>query len=126
MSLLTGVLPLIRALSEGEMLDIVTIHNAGAVSQSTYGGKAVVPGADVVTVGRVAPLDATDLERVIEGELRQEGLMRLTIPRDVDVSDDATVTVIAEQDGTTTEYTVEAVLPFSTFAVHRKLIVREK
>lgn len=125
MSLLTGVLPQVQALSEGEMLDTVTIHTAGAVSQDAYGGKSVAAGSDVSTKGRISPLDASDLEGVFQGERRQEGLMRLTIPRGAAVSDNATVTVVSARHGTTTNYTVEAVLPLSSLSVHRKLIVRQ-
>jgi len=123
MSIISPVLPQVQALSEGEMLDTVTIHPA-TVSQSAYGGKTTTEGSDVSTIGRVSPLSLKDLEGVIAGELRTEDWQTLTIPRDVGISGDDRVTVVSARNGTTTEYTVEQVVPRSTFAVHRKAIVR--
>jgi hypothetical protein len=125
-SLIANALPQIQTISEGEMLDAVTVHTAGAVSQDTYGGKVVAAGSDVTTVGRISPLDANDLEQIVEGERRQPGLMRLTLPRATTITADATVTVVSARHGTTRTYSVESVLPLSTFGVDRKVIVKEK
>lgn len=106
------------------MPDTVTIHG-GAVTQSAYGGKTVGSGGDVSTKGRVSPL-SKDLETVVEGERRTEDWQTLTIPRGVAVTGEDTITVVSARNGTTTLYTVEQVVPRSSFAVHRKVIVRPK
>lgn len=126
MSIIAGVLPKLQGISEGEMLDAVTIHRPGAATSNEYG--AMVPGAasNVSTTGRISPVDATDLEAVSGGEIRQEGLEKLTVPRATDVRGSDTVTVVSARHGTTKHYTVEGVLPLSTFSVHRKVLVRVK
>jgi hypothetical protein len=79
---------------------------------------------DTETVGRIGPLDATDTEDIVSGELRQVGLEKLTLPLGTDIRGTDTVSVVSARHGTTVNYTVEGVAPKSTFAVHRKAFVR--
>lgn len=124
MSLLSGVLPRMEALSTGEMPDTVTIHRPGVATANEYG--AMVPGspAETLTTGRITALDASDVETLVSGEMQQSGLEKLTVPRDVDIRGTDTVTVESDRHGTTTVYTVEGLIPLGTFAVHRKVLVR--
>lgn len=124
MSILTGVLPRIQALTEGEMLDAVTIHRPGAATANAGGAMVASGNADTETVGRIGPLDATDTEDIVSGELRQVGLEKLMLPLGTDIRGTDTVTVYSARHGTTVNYTVEGVAHQSTFAVHRKAFVR--
>lgn len=124
MSVITRVLPSLQRLSEGEMPDTVTIHRPSAGPANEYG--AMVPGADLgtETVGRIGPVEATDLEEVTSGELTQDGLEKLTLPLEADIRGSDTVTVESLRHGTTANYTVEGVAPPGSFSVHRKAFVR--
>lgn len=124
MSIVAGFLPRVQAISEGEMLDTVTIHRASAGTANEYGAIVAGSPSDVSTKGRISPLDANDLEGVFGGEARQDGLEKLTIPRTVAVDANDSLTVVSARQGTTRNYTVEGVLPLSTFGVHRKVLVR--
>ena len=126
MSILTGVLPRIQSLSEGEMLDTVTIHRPGAATANAGGAMVASGNTDTSTVGRIGPVEATDVEEIVSGELRQDGLEKLTLPLGTDIKGTDTVTVVSARHGTTVNYTVEGVAPRSTFAVHRKAFVRAK
>lgn len=124
MSLLSGVLPQVQAISEDEMLDTVTIRTSGAVTANSHG--AMVPGTETVstTKGRITALNANDVEHAVTGTLRLEGLEKLTVPLTAAITGKDTVKVVSARHRTTREYTVEGVLPASTFAVHRKVLVR--
>lgn len=124
MGVVTRILPTLRRLTEAEMPDTVTIHRPGAATANEYG--AMVPGADTdtETVGRIGPLDATDIEEIASGELRQVGLEKLTLPLDADIRGTDTVTVESLRHGTTVDYTVEGVARAGSFSVHRKAFVR--
>lgn len=125
MSVLTRVLPRMQAFSEGEMPDTVTVHRPGAGTPNEYG--ALVPGAnaDLAPVpGRLSVLDATDLERVIAGEMRQEGLLKLTLPLDSTIATKDTLTVVSARFGGSVDYTVESVVPLTSYSVDRKVLVR--
>jgi hypothetical protein len=124
MSIIVPVLPQLQALTEGEMLDAVTIHRPGAATANP--GGAMVQGAptDGYTVGRVRPVDATDTEAIVSGQLRQDGLEKLTLPLGTSVDNADTVTVVSARHGTTVNYTVEGVARTSTLAVHLKVFVR--
>lgn len=124
MSIFTGVLPKLQALTEGEMLDTVTIHRPGAATSNAGGAMVASGNTDTETVGRIGPLDATDTEDIVSGELRQVGLEKLTLPLGTDIRGTDTVSVVSARHGTTVNYTVEGVAPKSTFAVHRKAFVR--
>ena len=126
MSVIAGVLPRMRSLSEGEMLDAVTIHTPGGGTFNEYGAQVAGAASDVATVGRVSPLDANDLEAARAGELRIEGLERLTLPLETPVTGAATVTVVSARHGTSKTYDVEGVVPLSTFSVHQKVLMRSK
>lgn len=124
MSIVLGVLPKVIALTEGEMPDTVTIHRPGAPTANEYG--AMVPGADTdtVTKGRISQVGGTDHESDIAGEQRMQGWQSLTVPLAASVLVSDTVTVVSARHGTTKVYTIEELVPASSFAVHRKLIVR--
>jgi hypothetical protein len=124
MGIFTGVAPQLQRLSEGEMPDTVTIHTPGAATANA--GGAMVPGSptDSTTKGRIQPLDLKDLEGIVGGETRTEGWQALFIPRAVAVVGSDTVTVVSARHGTTTDYTIEQVVPLQSFGVHRKLVVR--
>lgn len=126
MSVIARVLPRAQALSEGEMLDAVTIHTPGASTPNEYGAPVNGAATDAVTVGRVVPLDANDLEAARAGELRIEGLEVLKIPLATAITGRDSVTVVSARHGTTTDFDVEGVVPLSTFSVHRKALVRAR
>lgn len=124
MSIVAGVLPSLQALSEGEMPDTVTIHRPGAATANAGGAMVAAAGTEIATVGRVSPLSEQDREALVSGQVRTEGWQRLTIPRAVEIRGTDTVTVVSVRNGTTTEYTVEQVVPPGSFAVHHSALLR--
>jgi hypothetical protein len=124
MSILTGVLPSLQALSEGEMPDTVTIHRPGAATANAGGAMVPAGSSDISTVGRISTLSEQDRETLVSGQVRTEGWQRLTIPRAVEVRGTDTVTVASARNGTTTDYTVEQVVPSGSFAVHHSALLR--
>jgi len=126
MSLVLPVLPVAQALSEGEMLDDVTILRPGAYTIDADGG--TLPGSDteVATVkGRIsAKVLQTDVEQITAAALKQGGYSKVAIPRDTDVEGTDRVRVVSLRNGTTEVFTIAELVPLGTFAVHRKLIVQ--
>lgn len=108
------------------MPDAVTIHRATGYTANA--GGAMVPNgtSDTDTVGRIGPVEQADVEEIVSGELRQDGLEKLVLPLDTTVLTTDRVTVVSARDSTSVEFTVEGVAPKGTFAVHRKVFVRRK
>jgi hypothetical protein len=118
MGVVARILPTLQRITEAEMPDTVTIYRPGEATANA--GGAMVPGEDteIETVGRVSSLSIEDREGIIGGEQRTEGWQQLTVPVDVSLQLTDQISVGA------TRYSIEQVVPRSSFAVHRKALVR--
>jgi hypothetical protein len=123
-SIFAGVVPELQAFAEGEMLDTVTIRRKGARTATALGGSSYGADTETQTVGRIGPLTKSTVERLSGGQMRQEGLEELHLPRATDMRSADTVVVTSERHATTQAYTVEGLVPLATFAVDRVALVR--
>lgn len=124
MGLFTGVAAEMRRFSEAEMPDTVTIRSYAAPTVGEGGGQ--VPGAptETGTNGRIAPLSSLSPETERMGQLAQDGVEVLHVPLTASVGGSDRIVVESARHGTTTEYTVEGVMPLGSFAVDRTVLVK--
>lgn len=119
-----GTLNLFQGLAQSVMLDTVIIEHQGARVSRPGGGWAFEEGTETTTVGKIGPLSDSAIERLQQDQIQYAGMEELRIPKDVVVSSSDTLTVQSARHGTTQAYTIEAVVPKSTFGVQQSLIVK--
>lgn len=124
MSIFLGAIPQFQRFAEGEMLDAVTIKRKGARTATPRGGSTYGPDTETETLGRIAPLSKSTVERMTGEQLRQEGLEELHLPLGSDVIGADTVEVVSARHATTSQYTVEGVVPAGTFSVEVVVLVK--
>lgn len=120
-----GLLNQVKAISEGEMPDTFTITVPGSFVSDGQGGGSVGAGTTRGPYAcRFGPASTTE-EQAIADRLEQEGLQRMTYHlEDVSVSITERGTGTNTRTGETFGFEVVDVAEPSSFAVHRKALVR--
>lgn len=120
-----GTLDTLRDLSEDAMPDTVTVISFGPVTSTTGGGKVAGSITETATIGRlsVGSLNQSDREAERAGQIRQAETVTLAIPATTIVSGTDMIRVASARYGETRTYTIEEVVPFGSYSVHRTLIL---
>lgn len=115
----TALLNQLQYLSEGDMPDVFSVDIGGTfTSDGAGGGTYSGPGQRGPYSCRFGQGDGT--EREIAARMDDEVVGVITYPLDVTLADQETATGTHTRTNTTFRFRVQAILPQSSFAVHRK------